>query len=175
MENVATVFEEALDEHGLDADVSVTDNSISMNKVIYARIPTRDGPKSFGVSISDRELMDADDKKQFLATHASQMAQEVRSEFTETLNWGENVVHIDSKGTYSAKCRRCGNEVTLADIRNSMTPVMFAESSMPHSSPPDPHSLSEHKQVMMLLGFLRNECDPGCPNSKYDDDMSRFP
>lgn len=168
MRDEEQIFRDALQEHGVDADVSKYEEPAKATEVF--RIKTRINGTVHGIekTVSHRERMQIDDIDQHLAHLAESAARRLREDYVEQHEWGEKAVEFDPSGKLQVTCLRCGANVSENELKNSFTSVSTAELSVPNPSPPDISSLPEQKLRFTLLALLRNECEQLCPNSAYD-------
>lgn len=158
-------FEKSLHAEGVtDADVSVYRSRKMSADVI--QVKSWFAGKTIGVeqTITDREYAQVGDIKQHLGVLASDTARKIEAYSTERHSWGENDVQFDFKGEKSVTCKRCGEEVSMDDLKIEAMPL--AETAVPKPVTNDYSSLSKTKIQFTLLALLKEKCDSYCPNRK---------
>jgi hypothetical protein len=160
--DVCKAFTDALEEEGLDADVSHSTNHAKLREEFTVTKSINGETVKSRRTLTFDPSMDEAERKKIIAIEAGTVARSFRDRYTERLEWGDNVVEFDAKSTYTARCMQCGSEVCVDDLRDTTAAVSIAESTVPNPIPPDYESLSTLKKQLALLALLRDECDPIC-------------
>jgi hypothetical protein len=166
MDDLLKLFQESLKEEGLDADVTHMHDPARQADVIEVTKEINGEDVSRSLMFTAEDLQLSNDKKQYIAMRAGELARWFNDYATERVVWGKKAVLLDMKDGYSAMCFTCGAEVDEDDF--SKQSPMLSETAVPQPVSGGLDRVPEAVIKMGLQALLRDECDPMCENSPGD-------
>lgn len=160
MDDPATCFEQEMKERGVEASVSHDMQPAADVFDVKVSIHGDTHRTSFSVAAESEQYME-----RTVRTYAREFAESMKSEYTETYEWGDNVIRVSMYDGASAQCLRCGETVELADVLRQPV-IEQAEMATPNPTPFEDKSVLEqvdaegrHSIRMLLVSMTRRRCD----------------
>lgn len=180
-----SLFADALKSEGLSVDsieaVSYSDDSGFEHKVLFHVTKDINGDvykTRCGFSLAHREMQLDDAKfviREKIARVARAVREEIEAQMLERINLRCTTVEVCTAEGGWAKCKRCGEKVTLDEFSRGAGWLSEAELSNPTPTPYDTRNFLRkltrgQKEVLRLylIGALRTRCN--CEFGKYQND-----
>jgi hypothetical protein len=179
MDSAVDFLAKALREEGLVAEVSEVSSDVEHCDKFIVTKDIGGEPYRVAFSVTERERAAYGTTEKLLATRAREVYQKFEDEMTETISWDENRVRLSAYDEPSAECFNCKADVSFSPQSSVPSFRKEAEISTPRPIPRATEDIvkdvDDHAHVLIklyLLGKLRRECDPQCPNSIHSDGSS---
>lgn len=168
MPDLEEFFEQAIAEHGLDAQVFRDEKWDNRDK-FYISKQVGENKLSYYVEINTHINTTTDQIKKEIVLKSRDIAKEFEKKLTEQYINNTGSVTVSKYDGGWARCDRCKTTVEFPNMYPSFG--LDAELSTPQPFPQDVESrlnkLDGHPLVLMklyLMGKLRRNCDHDCPN-----------
>lgn len=159
MDDPAACFEQEMEERGVEACVSHNVQTTADVFDVKVSIHGDNHRTTFKTAAKSEQHME-----RTIRMYARELAERMKREYTETYNWGDNIIRVSMYDGASAECLHCGETVELAEVLQQPI-VGQAEMATPNPTPYNDKSVLERLEDggrrsirMLLVAMTRRQC-----------------